>query len=45
MTIAPERPTRPTVPKFLELELTQRCQLTCPSLCYAKAGPAGGTVI
>ncbi|WP_328834594.1 radical SAM protein [Streptomyces europaeiscabiei] len=42
MTIAPERPTRPTVPKFLELELTQRCQLTCPSLCYAKAGPAGG---
>lgn len=24
---------------FLELEITGRCQLTCPSLCYAKAGP------
>ncbi|MEE1765355.1 radical SAM protein [Streptomyces sp. SP18BB07] len=42
MTIAPEAPARATVPEFLELELTQRCQLTCPSLCYAKAGPTEG---
>ncbi|MDX3122765.1 radical SAM protein [Streptomyces scabiei] len=42
MTIAPEAPVRATVPAFLELELTQRCQLTCPSLCYAKAGPTQG---
>lgn len=42
MTIAPEAPTRPAVPKFLELEITGKCQLTCPSLCYAKAGPTGG---
>ncbi|MEV4072911.1 radical SAM/SPASM domain-containing protein [Nonomuraea fuscirosea] len=27
---------------FLELELTQRCQLRCPSLCYADAGPTKG---
>lgn len=27
------------VPAFLELEITGQCQLTCPSLCYAKAGP------
>ncbi|MEV6055857.1 radical SAM protein [Streptomyces sp. NPDC052107] len=27
------------MPEFLELEITGRCQLTCPSLCYAKAGP------
>ncbi|MFC5220476.1 radical SAM/SPASM domain-containing protein [Streptomyces coerulescens] len=40
MTIAPEAPTRPAVPEFLELEITGRCQLTCPSLCYAMAGPA-----
>ncbi|MGW5465966.1 radical SAM/SPASM domain-containing protein [Streptomyces sp. NPDC003996] len=39
MTIAPEAPARPAVPEFLELEITGRCQLTCPSLCYAKAGP------
>ncbi|GAA2268449.1 hypothetical protein GCM10010415_37650 [Streptomyces atrovirens] len=39
MTIAPEAPARPAVPDFLELEITGRCQLTCPSLCYAKAGP------
>ncbi|MEU8606259.1 radical SAM protein, partial [Streptomyces parvulus] len=42
MTIIPESPTRPAVPEFLELEITGRCQLTCPSLCYAKAGPAEG---
>ncbi|WP_433456346.1 radical SAM protein (plasmid) [Streptomyces sp. CA-142005] len=39
MTIAPEAPARLAVPEFLELEITGRCQLTCPSLCYAKAGP------
>ncbi|MGI5436315.1 radical SAM protein [Streptomyces shenzhenensis] len=38
MTVAPEGPTR-QVPKFLELEITGKCQLTCPTLCYAKAGP------
>ncbi|MFB4267111.1 radical SAM protein [Nonomuraea sp. GTA35] len=27
---------------FLELELTQRCQMRCPSLCYADAGPTKG---
>ncbi|MEV0619141.1 radical SAM protein [Nonomuraea sp. NPDC050404] len=27
---------------FLELELTQRCQFQCPSLCYADAGPTKG---
>ncbi|GGP80077.1 radical SAM protein [Streptomyces melanogenes] len=36
MTIAPEAPA------FLELEITQRCQLTCGSHCYAEAGPTGG---
>ncbi len=39
MTIAPEAPTTPKVPTFLELEITRNCQLTCPSLCYAQAGP------
>lgn len=34
MTIAPEAPLR-----FLSLEITGRCQLTCPPLCYAKSGP------
>ncbi|MEO3976890.1 radical SAM protein [Streptomyces sp. CAU 1734] len=39
MTIAPEAP----VPlRFLSLELTARCQLSCPSHCYAQAGPSGG---
>ncbi|MFG2679162.1 radical SAM protein [Streptomyces sp. NPDC048392] len=41
MTIAPEAPTR-QAPAFLELEITGKCQLTCPSLCYAKAGPTEG---
>ena len=27
---------------FLELEITRNCQLTCPSHCYAQAGPTGG---
>ncbi|MBK6015804.1 radical SAM protein [Streptomyces sp. MBT53] len=42
MTITPEAPATPVVPTFLELEITQKCQLTCPSLCYAKAGPTKG---
>jgi MoaA/NifB/PqqE/SkfB family radical SAM enzyme len=39
VTIAPEAPVQPAAPEFLELEITGKCQLTCPSLCYAKAGP------
>jgi MoaA/NifB/PqqE/SkfB family radical SAM enzyme len=39
VTIAPEAPA---VPEFLELEITGKCQLTCPTLCYAKAGPTEG---
>ncbi|MFJ8143096.1 radical SAM protein [Streptomyces sp. NPDC096013] len=42
MTITPEAPAESAVPEFLELEITGRCQLTCPSLCYAKAGPTEG---
>ncbi|KAA0922139.1 radical SAM protein [Streptomyces apricus] len=30
------------IPEFLELEITGRCQLTCPELCYAKSGPSNG---
>ncbi|MFD4243610.1 radical SAM protein [Streptomyces sp. NPDC058525] len=37
MTIAPEAPT--TTLRFLALEITGRCQLTCPALCYAGSGP------
>ncbi|MFB7234883.1 radical SAM/SPASM domain-containing protein [Streptomyces sp. NPDC056269] len=35
---------RPSVASldFLSLELTSRCQLTCPGQCYAEAGPAKG---
>ncbi|MFF4409862.1 radical SAM protein [Streptomyces sp. NPDC001404] len=40
MTMAPEVPT--TALRFLSLEITGRCQLTCPSHCYAQAGPARG---
>ncbi|MFF3359089.1 radical SAM protein [Streptomyces sp. NPDC002917] len=36
MTIAPEALT---TLRFLSLEITARCQLTCPSHCYAQAGP------
>ncbi|MFI1701498.1 radical SAM protein [Streptomyces bobili] len=36
MTIAPEAPT---TLRFLSLEITGRCQLTCPSFCYAESGP------
>ncbi|MET8029669.1 radical SAM/SPASM domain-containing protein [Streptomyces avermitilis] len=42
MTIAPEAPAKPVAPAFLELEITGKCQLTCPSLCYATAGPTQG---
>ncbi|MFD7338757.1 radical SAM protein [Streptomyces violascens] len=42
MTIAPEAPAKPAVPTFLELEITQRCQLTCGAHCYAEAGPSKG---
>ncbi|MFF7858772.1 radical SAM protein [Streptomyces sp. NPDC007904] len=36
MTIAPQAPT---ALRFLSLEITGRCQLTCPALCYAASGP------
>jgi MoaA/NifB/PqqE/SkfB family radical SAM enzyme len=41
MTIAPEVPVRQTVPEFLELEITGRCQLSCGH-CYAESGPTNG---
>ncbi|WP_371666790.1 radical SAM protein [Streptomyces sp. NBC_00289] len=41
-TATDEAFARPAVPEFLELEITGTCQFTCPSLCYAKAGPAEG---
>ncbi|MFF4859938.1 radical SAM protein [Streptomyces rubiginosohelvolus] len=34
--------TAPTVPHVLELELTNRCQLTCDALCFVQAGPTKG---
>ncbi|MGW1290598.1 radical SAM protein, partial [Streptomyces sp. NPDC002586] len=40
MTFAPEAPT--TALRFLSLEITGRCQLTCPAHCYANAGPTRG---
>lgn len=39
MMIAPEAPVERTALRFLSLEVTARCQLTCPSMCFAKAGP------
>ncbi|MYT68216.1 MULTISPECIES: radical SAM protein [unclassified Streptomyces] len=42
MAIAPQAPPGQRVPAFLELEITEQCQLTCPKLCYAKAGPKKG---
>ncbi|KAF3469984.1 radical SAM protein [Streptomyces sp. Tu 3180] len=36
MTSAAEAPT---ALRFLSLEITGRCQLTCPTLCYARSGP------
>ncbi|MFE7135432.1 radical SAM protein [Streptomyces sp. NPDC057638] len=40
MTTAPEAPATPL--GFLAVELTARCQLVCPSHCYAQAGPHRG---
>jgi MoaA/NifB/PqqE/SkfB family radical SAM enzyme len=34
--------TAPAVPQVLELELTNRCQLTCDALCFVQAGPTKG---
>lgn len=41
MTITPDAPTMAPL-TFLELEITGRCQLSCPSLCYAQSGPTKG---
>ncbi|WP_338675858.1 radical SAM protein [Streptomyces sp. SCSIO 30461] len=38
MTVLDERPSA-TLLDHLSLEITSRCQLTCPSQCYAEAGP------
>ncbi|WP_146075792.1 radical SAM protein [Streptomyces sp. Ru62] len=40
--LEPPTETSPGSVSFLELEITGKCQLTCPSLYYAKAGPAEG---
>ncbi|MGW9438650.1 radical SAM protein [Streptomyces sp. NPDC055607] len=40
MTVLEERPSASL--DFLSLELTARCQFTCPSQCYANAGPTQG---
>ncbi|MBB4981082.1 MULTISPECIES: radical SAM protein [Streptomyces] len=37
MTIAP---AEPTTLWYLALEITERCQFTCPSVCYAESGPS-----
>lgn len=42
MTIPTLAAATPAVPAFLELEITGRCQLACPVLCYAEAGPTEG---
>ncbi|WP_327434759.1 radical SAM/SPASM domain-containing protein [Streptomyces sp. NBC_01236] len=44
MTAVLETPTHtgPARVRFLELEITGRCQLTCSSHCYAQAGPTKG---
>lgn len=34
--------TAPEIPSFLELEITQYCQLKCKH-CYSESGPHGGT--
>ncbi|MDX2565102.1 radical SAM protein [Streptomyces sp. TX20-6-3] len=41
MTVLDDR-TSATPIAFLALELTSRCQLTCPGQCYATAGPTAG---
>ncbi|MFB7868018.1 radical SAM protein [Streptomyces sp. NPDC056069] len=40
MTVLTDRPVASL--DFLSLELTSRCQLTCPGQCYAEAGPTQG---
>ncbi|WP_328493482.1 radical SAM protein [Streptomyces sp. NBC_00414] len=43
MTNTSARPQAPpAIPKFLEFGITGRCQLTCPTLCYAKSGGTNG---
>ncbi|GAA2137679.1 hypothetical protein GCM10009760_18360 [Kitasatospora kazusensis] len=44
MTTATQRAhsAAPAGVEFLELEITSKCQLTCPSHCYAQAGPTKG---
>ncbi len=37
--LEPPTGTSPGSVSFLKLEITGKCQLTCPSLDYAKAGP------
>ncbi|MFH8492218.1 radical SAM protein [Streptomyces longisporoflavus] len=39
MTLVPQAPVERTALRFLSLEITDRCQLTCPSMCFVKAGP------
>ncbi|WP_329025667.1 radical SAM protein [Streptomyces sp. NBC_00690] len=39
MSIAPEAPSAPL--RLVSLELTGRCQLTCPKHCYAQASSHG----
>ncbi|MFJ3229032.1 radical SAM protein [Streptomyces sp. NPDC086783] len=34
--------TAPAAPDVLELEITNRCQLTCSTLCFVQAGPTKG---
>ncbi|MFI2765231.1 radical SAM/SPASM domain-containing protein [Streptomyces echinatus] len=42
VTLEPSVAKPPTAPGLLELEITRRCQSTCQSHCYAKAGPRQG---
>ncbi|MER5966697.1 radical SAM protein [Streptomyces sp. NPDC002057] len=41
MTVLDTHPAAASL-DFLSLELTARCQFTCPGQCYAEAGPAQG---
>ncbi|MFC5905524.1 radical SAM/SPASM domain-containing protein, partial [Streptomyces zhihengii] len=42
MTVLDIRRPSPAPLDVLSLELTSRCQFTCPSQCYAEAGPTRG---
>ncbi|MFE5847914.1 radical SAM protein [Streptomyces niveus] len=42
MTTAVDALAAPLRLRFLALEITGRCQLTCSSHCYAEAGPTRG---